>query len=225
MRIFVDADGCPVVKIVERVAKKHKIPCTLLCDINHMLSSDYSEVIIVDAGMDAVDFKLVSLIQKGDICVTQDYGVAAMVLGKGALGIHQSGRWYTNENIDELLMQRHMAKKARRSSKKSHLKGPAKRTQEDDMRFEASFEKMISRAENVLYRVKRIDEDLDFGCEERPEGQPVMARVTLVYPSGEEIIVRAEDAMLYDRDINEGDRVFYDKDHRLAKDREDPYPG
>ncbi len=143
MKILVDADACPVTRIVEKVAKQFHIPCTLLCDTNHVLSSDYSEVIIVGAGMDAVDFKLVSLIQKGDICVTQDYGVAAMILGKGALGIHQSGKWYTNGNIDELLMTRHIAKKARRSSKKKHFKGPAKRTKEDDERFEASLIRLI----------------------------------------------------------------------------------
>jgi hypothetical protein len=66
---------------------------------------------------------LINLCHKGDIVVTQDYGVAAMALGKGAYSIHQSGRWYTNENIDELLMQRYVTKKARRSSHKNHLKG------------------------------------------------------------------------------------------------------
>lgn len=145
MKIYVDADACPVVKIIERIAKKHNIPCILLCDTNHVISSDYSEVVIVGAGADAVDFKLVSLIKRGDICVTQDYGVAAMILGKGAYGIHQSGKWYTNENIDQLLMQRHITKKVRRSSKKNHLIGPAKRTAEDDQQFEESFEKLIMK--------------------------------------------------------------------------------
>lgn len=69
------------------------------------------------AGADAVDFKLISLLHRGDICVSQDYGVAAMALGKGCYAIHQSGKWYTNENIDQMLMERHLAKKARRSSK------------------------------------------------------------------------------------------------------------
>ena len=146
MKIFVDADACPVVRIVEKLAKKYEIPCALLCDTNHVMSSDYSEVIVVGAGIDAVDFKLISLLKRGDICVTQDYGVAAMVLGKGSFAIHQSGKWYTNENIDQMLMERHLAKKARRSSKKHHLKGPAKRTEEDDVRFAESFEKMIRKA-------------------------------------------------------------------------------
>lgn len=146
MKIYVDADACPVVRIVERMAKKYDIPCVLLCDTNHIMASDYSEVITVGAGADAVDFRLIALLAGGDICVTQDYGVAAMALGKGCFAIHQSGRWYTNDNIDQMLMERHLAKKARRSSKKNHLKGPSKRTAEDDRRFEESFEKMIRKA-------------------------------------------------------------------------------
>ena len=77
MKIYVDADACPVVAIVEQIAKEYEIPVTLLCDTNHVLYSDYSEVVTVGAGADAVDFKLVSLCHKGDIVVTQDYGVAA----------------------------------------------------------------------------------------------------------------------------------------------------
>ena len=146
MKIYVDADACPVTHIVEKLAKKYEIPCVLLCDTNHVLISDYSEIIIVGAGADAVDFKLISLLSKGDICVSQDYGVAAMALGKGCYAIHQSGKWYTNENIDQMLMERHLAKKARRSTKKHHIKGSAKRTPEDDKRFEESFERMIQKA-------------------------------------------------------------------------------
>ncbi len=86
MRILVDADACPVVRIVEKKAERYDIPVVLLCDTNHILQSDYSEVITVGAGADAVDFKLVNICQKGDLVVTQDYGVAAMILGKGAYG-------------------------------------------------------------------------------------------------------------------------------------------
>lgn len=143
MKVLVDADACPVVSIVERVAKKYEIPVVLLCDTNHILRSGYSEVVVVGAGADAVDFKLVSLCQKGDIVVTQDYGVAAMILGKDAFGIHQSGRWYTDENIDQMLMERHLARKARNAKKRHHLRGPAKRTEQDDNRFELMFEKLL----------------------------------------------------------------------------------
>ena len=146
MQIFVDADACPVVGIIEKVAKEYSVPVTLLCDTNHVISSDYSEVIVVGAGADAVDFKLISICHRGDIVVSQDYGVAAMALGKNAYAIHQSGKLYTNENIDQMLMERHLNKKARRVSGKNHLKGPRKRTAEDDEHFRASFEKMIHMA-------------------------------------------------------------------------------
>ena len=148
MRVFVDADACPVVGIIEKVAKEHNVPVTLMCDTNHVLSSDYGEVIVVGSGADAVDYKLISICHKGDIVVSQDYGVAAMALGKGAYAIHQSGKWYTNENIDQMLMERHLNKKARRASRKNHLKGPRKRTSEDNERFRESFEKMIQVLQN-----------------------------------------------------------------------------
>lgn len=149
MKIFVDADACPVVDIVEDIATKYNIPVTLLCDTNHVLTSDYSEVIVVGAGADAVDYKLISICHRGDIVVTQDYGVAAMALGKGAFAIHQSGKWYTNENIDQMLMERHLNKKARRVSSRNHIKGPRKRTEEDDQRFAESFEKLLRKANDL----------------------------------------------------------------------------
>ena len=149
MKIFVDADACPVIDIVEDIATKYNIPVTLLCDTNHVLTSDYSEVVVVGAGADAVDYKLISICHRGDIVVTQDYGVAAMALGKGAFAIHQSGKWYTNENIDQMLMERHLNKKARRASSRNHIKGPRKRTEEDDQRFAEAFEKLLRKANNL----------------------------------------------------------------------------
>ena len=106
MQIFVDADACPVTRIVEQTARERGIPCSLLCyvmhlaaahlrsklcmaavqsDTNHVLSSDYSEIKIIGAGADAVDFALINLCHKGDIVVTQDYGVAAMALEKESI--------------------------------------------------------------------------------------------------------------------------------------------
>ena len=115
----------------------------LFCDTNHIMHSDYAQIRIIGAGADAVDFALINACSAGDIVVTQDYGLAAMVLSKQAYAIHQSGRWYTADNIDTLLAERHIAKKARMSKAKHHLKGPRKRTAEDDRRFEESFRKLI----------------------------------------------------------------------------------
>lgn len=143
MHIYVDADACPVIRIVENIARKYNIETTLICDTNHVLTSDYSDVVTVSAGADAVDFKLVNLCTRDDIVVTQDYGVAAMALSKGAYAIHQSGKWYTNDNIDRMLMQRHITKCAKRASSKNHINGPKKRSNEDNIHFAESFEKLV----------------------------------------------------------------------------------
>ena len=142
--ILVDADACPVVRQVEEIARRHGIPVTLLCDEHHIMRSDYSQVHYVSSGADAVDIALMNLCRSGDIVITQDYGVAAMALGKGAYAIHHTGKRYTNENIDLLLMERHLAKKARRASSKHHLHGPAKFTEADRQRFSAAFEMLIT---------------------------------------------------------------------------------
>ena len=152
MKILVDADACPVVRIVEQVAKQYHIEVILLCDTNHILMSDYSKVKVIGAGADAVDFALINLCRRSDIVVTQDYGVAALALGKGAHAIHQNGGHYTQDNIDQMLMERHLARKARMGKGKHHLKGPKKRTKEEDEAFETAFQKLLMRigAENHL---------------------------------------------------------------------------
>ena len=132
MHIYVDADACPVIRIVENIAKKYNIETTLICDTNHVLTSD---------------FKLVNLCTRDDIVVTQDYGVAAMALSKGAYAIHQSGKWYTTDNIDQMLMQRHITKCAKRASSKNHIKGHKKRSNEDNIHFAESFEKLVLLAQ------------------------------------------------------------------------------
>lgn len=139
MTVYIDADACPVTRIAEELAKAYGLPCVLLCDTNHILHSEYSEVVTVGAGKDAVDIALVNRCKKGDIVVTQDYGVAAMALGKGCRCIHQSGMIYSDSNIDRLLYERAVGAKLRRSSTKHHTKGPAKRTKEDDERFAKAF--------------------------------------------------------------------------------------
>lgn len=149
MTIYVDADACPVVHETTEIARRHGVPVVLLCDTNHVLASDYASVAVIGAGADAVDFALVNRVKAGDIAVTQDYGVAAMALARGARPIHQSGMWYTSENIDGLLAERHLHKKARMAHAKHHLKGPKKRTAEDDERYSASLERLILSMNNA----------------------------------------------------------------------------
>ncbi len=141
--ILVDADGCPVVNETIALAKKHTLPVTLITDTSHIMERDGATTITVDKGSDSADFKLVNLVLKGDIVITQDYGLAAMALSKGAYILNQNGSQYTAENIDGLLMSRHINKKLHRAGK--HTKGPAKRTREQDERFVAALEALILR--------------------------------------------------------------------------------
>lgn len=146
--IWVDADACPVIRQVVAAAQTRGLPVTLLCDEHHCIQNDYASVRCIASGADAVDIALINLCRPGDIVVTQDYGVAAMALGKSAYAIHHSGWRYTRENIDSLLMERHLAKKARRASGKHHLHGPAKFTKEDRTRFAEAFEALLDEAQS-----------------------------------------------------------------------------
>lgn len=105
MKILVDADACPAKDIIEDVAKKNNVPVKMYCDLNHVLNSDYSTVEYVDSGFQSVDMSLINDTRKGDIVVSQDYGVAAMALGKGAYAISPKGYIYDDSNIDKLLLK------------------------------------------------------------------------------------------------------------------------
>jgi len=143
MKILVDADACPVKNIIVRIAKEHNIPVVMLIDTSHVVNDGYSEVITVDKSRDSVDIALANKVSKSDIVVTQDYGVAAMALPKGANAINQNGLIYSNENIDKLLFERHMGQKIRQSG--GRTSGPRKRTKEDDEKFEKAFRCLIER--------------------------------------------------------------------------------
>ena len=132
--ILIDADGCPVVDITVRIAKERQVDCVILCDTSHVFEKPGAKTITVSKGSDSVDFALVNRVQPGDIVVTQDYGLAAMCLARRAIPINQNGRIYTDDNIDALLYERHMSKKIRMAG--GRLKGPSKRTAEQDIAFE-----------------------------------------------------------------------------------------
>ena len=144
MKIFIDADGCPVVNITVDISKKHNIDCVIVCDTAHIFDIPNTQTIVVDKGADSVDFKLVNLLNSGDIAITQDYGLAAMCLSKNAYVLNQNGLEYTNDNISALLETRAIAKKIRNAG--GRLKGPKKRSKEQDEVFEASLIKIIEKA-------------------------------------------------------------------------------
>lgn len=144
MKILVDADACPVVDLTVREAKARNIPVTLITDTAHVFNRTDAEVITVEKGSDSADFKLVNLVQKGDLVVTQDYGLAAMVLAKGGRALNQNGMIYSEQNMDTLLFTRHIAKKVRMAG--GRTKGPHKRTKEQDEDFLRTLQRMLEEA-------------------------------------------------------------------------------
>lgn len=141
MELFIDADGCPVTAIAVRLAAKFGLKCTLLCDTAHQISYPGAETVTVSKGADSADFALVNLVKPGDLVVTQDYGLAAMCLSRGARAIHQDGMRYSEDNIDGLLFYRAAATKIRRAG--GRLKGPAKRTAAQNRAFEQALEQLL----------------------------------------------------------------------------------
>lgn len=141
MKIMVDADACPVKNIIEETAKKYSLRVIMISNVNSYVSSSYSEVILVDGFSQAADIAIANKTEYGDIVVTQDYGLAALVLAKGAMALHPAGKEYTQENIDELLMQRFVNFKARQiGAKTAHSK---KRNLSDDRRFTSKLVQLI----------------------------------------------------------------------------------
>lgn len=141
MTLIIDADGCPVRKEAVQLAKKHHLKALIVSDVNHAIQSNYAKVITVDKGIDSVDFKIIGLMHAGDIVVTQDYGLASLVLAKGGLCLDQNGMYFTEDNIEMLLLRRHVSKQVRKSG--GRTKGPAKRKKEANEQFIEALEKLI----------------------------------------------------------------------------------
>jgi uncharacterized protein YaiI (UPF0178 family) len=134
MEIFIDGDGCPVIEETERAAALYGLKVIIFCDTSHLIHSETSRVMVVDKGRDAADWAIISAAHPGDVVITQDYGLASLVLSRRAYAFHQDGWQYTEDNIEGLLQQRYEAGKARRSAK-HHWKGPAKRERKQNEIF------------------------------------------------------------------------------------------
>lgn len=143
MKILVDADACPrsVLEICIRLGRKYNIPVWTVASFNHRIESDHP--VVVGDGFQEADIKIVNLTEPGDVIITGDWGLAAMVLEKGAKCLSPIGREFHPEKMDFLLEERELKAKFRRGG--GRTKGPRKRTLEDDRRFEVSFEKVFLR--------------------------------------------------------------------------------
>lgn len=143
MKIYVDADACPVKGIIISVAKKYNIPVIMICDTSHIIDDGYSNVITVDKASDSADLVLANLVSKDDIAVTQDFGLAALICSKGTKCINQNGMVYDDSNLDKLLFERFLSGKVRRSG--GRTKGPSKRNANDNLIFKNNFIELIEK--------------------------------------------------------------------------------
>ncbi len=143
MRIIIDGDACPqrIKEICEQAAKDFEVDLIIVVDIDHYIVSDF-EVIVVEQGADAVDYKIVQIFRQEDILVTQDYGLSSLVLVKASAVIHTAGFFINNNNIDSLLQSRYISARIRKQGGKT--KGPSKRTREQDDNFKKCLYKVLN---------------------------------------------------------------------------------
>ncbi len=144
MKIIVDGDGCPqnARKICEEYSSYYSIGMVVVSSYDHNMQGDF-ETIIVDKGKDSADFKVIELARKEDIVITQDYGLASLLLAKTFAVLNPVGFEYTDSNIDKLLMNRYLGQKTRRNG--GRTKGPKKRKASDDVLFEETLIATITR--------------------------------------------------------------------------------
>lgn len=144
MKIIVDADACPknALFICSRLATEYQIDLHTISSFNHNISSAHHTT--VGNASQETDLAVMNMTVKGDIVVTQDGGLAAMVLGKGAAALSPIGKVFREETIMFLLEERETKAKLRRGGR--HTKGPRKRTPEDDERFAANLRMLIKKA-------------------------------------------------------------------------------
>lgn len=141
MRIFIDADGCPVVDETINIAKKLNIPVVIVKNYAHVINSSYAEVVTVDLSSDSADYYIVNHMGKGDIVVTQDNGLAAMALAKEGIVINQNGYIIDNENIDAMLSTRHINRELRQRG--VYVSKPKKRVKSNTKSYEITLRNLL----------------------------------------------------------------------------------
>ena len=147
MKILVDADACPVKQIIEKIARQCGLEVIMVSNPHHVIESTYARVILVDFSPEAADIAIVNRTNKGDVVVTQDYGLAAMVLSRQAKAIPPDGKVYDEGNIDTLLSWRYLNARARRAGVR--LSGPPKRIIAQDQLFEMNFMKLLQPSSDL----------------------------------------------------------------------------
>lgn len=139
--VVVDADACPrgAMAVLRRLKGEYGFRLVTVASFNHNIEG--TDHIMVGNGPDEADLAIVNRMSKGDLVVTQDWGLAALVLAKGGFPVSPKGHIYTGDNIDFMLDERHIKAKARRAGKRT--RGPSARTEEDDVRFEEAMRQLL----------------------------------------------------------------------------------
>ncbi len=144
MIIWVDADACPrrALAITREIATRYDLDVWTVSSYRHEFS--HERHITVDASPQATDLAILKRLTRGDVVITQDYGLASLVLARGGHALSPIGKRYTDDNIDRMLLERDLAARARRSRKTFRVKGPAPRTGADDRRFASQLELLLA---------------------------------------------------------------------------------
>ena len=143
MRVLVDGDGCPDLDEIIHICHLYNIDINVYVDYAHNIEKDCN-VIICDIGKDSADMRILNDINKGDILITQDYGLSSMALMKNARVLHVSGKIIDNDNVEMLLMSRYLSAKERK--KNNRIKGPSARTNEVRDYFIKQLEMLIKES-------------------------------------------------------------------------------
>lgn len=144
MKIYVDADACPVKDIIIDEAIQRELEVTLVTSISHFSLQEHPvgvETIYVDNDSEAADYRIMKLARKDDLVITQDYGLASLTLAKGCKVMHHKGFMYTNKNIDDMLQTRYLSAQARKAGQRT--KGPKAFTKEDKEIFRRKFIRIL----------------------------------------------------------------------------------
>jgi hypothetical protein len=144
--VYIDADACPVTREAIAAARKHRRTIVLVGNESQNFARHEGrsgvDVIRVGAGRDAADFAIVERLDSSDVVVTQDIGLAAMVLGRGARVLSPRGRLYARETIDMELEVRHAEAVHRRSG--GRARGPAPFEDDDRERFASVLDRLLA---------------------------------------------------------------------------------
>ena len=142
--VYVDADSCPVKEEIDHLCKEYNKKLVFVASYAHAINPSLGTLTVtVDSRTEEADLYIVNHCRCGDIVVTQDHGLAALLLPKGVNVISPRGKHFLEGDMNELLFARHLGKIQRRAGMKT--KGPKKFTTEDILKFCEQFKKILSK--------------------------------------------------------------------------------